>query len=208
MYRKIKLLLSFVVLLLAAACARTESPRLIAALPSGGEGQSYPVPPIEVVHDAYLEIEVFNPSAAAEKTAELVVKHGGYMLSSQTTHWESAAQVTVVLAVPAYNFESLRGALGRLGNVRHERLYAGWRDGGWDVYSEVTVDFQPAGPRLPNLSSGWSPGRTFRQAFDVFLTVFGFLADILIWALVVVGPFILLAWIARRVWRWRRSRTP
>jgi hypothetical protein len=38
----------------------------------------------------------------------------------------------------------------------------------------------------------WRPARTLQQAFSVFLSIFGFLTDILIWVVVVVGPFLLI----------------
>ncbi|MBN2550223.1 MAG: hypothetical protein JXB15_13755 [Anaerolineales bacterium] len=61
----------------------------------------------------------------------------------------------------------------------------------------------PDFPDLPGI--GWNPGRTLRSALGVFLSIFGFLADIIIWLLVVVGPFVLLGWggmkLARRLRR-------
>jgi hypothetical protein len=199
--------LFFLGLISLAACSGSESPRLIAALPAGGEGQTYSVPPAQFVYDAYLEIEVFDPAAAAAKASERAEAYGGYLVSSQTARWENEIQVTVVLAVPANNFEKLHTALLRLGKLKQERLYSAWQDGNWYEYSEVTVSFQPSSLRLPDFSQGWDPGRTIRQAFDVFLTIFGFLADIVIWVVIALGPFALLAWGGWRLIRRLRRAT-
>lgn len=193
---------------LLAACAGNPSPRLIAALPAGGEGQSYSIPPLQMVYDAVMEIVVFDPTASAAKAGELAESYGGYLISSQTERWETGTQVTVVLAVPANNFEKLRSALLRLGKLKRERLYGEWQAGGWYEYSEVTVTFTASAFQLPSLPSGWNPGRTFRQALNVFLTVFGFLADIIIWVVVVIGPFALLLWGGWRLWKFRKRGAP
>ena len=42
----------------------------------------------------------------------------------------------------------------------------------------------------------------------VSVTVFGFLADIVIWLVVVGSPFVMLGWGARALWRRSRPRRP
>jgi len=204
MYRRT--ILIFLGFLFLAACSGIQSPRLIAALPMGGQEQSYPVPASQIIYDAYLEIEVFDPVDAAAKAGDLAETFGGYLISSQTYRWEKESQVTVVLAVPGSSFEKLRAALVRLGRLKHERLSGDWQESDWRVYSEVTVNFQPSAVSLPDLPGGWNPGLTLRRAFSVFLQIFGFLADILIWVVVVVGPFFLIGWGAFRLFR--RLRRP
>jgi hypothetical protein len=36
--------------------------------------------------------------------------------------------------------------------------------------------------------------QTFQRAFGVFVNIFGFLVDIVIWVGVVIGPFLLIGW--------------
>lgn len=180
--------------LLLAACAAV-GPRQIASYPADSrEPQAVAPMPAQYVYDAYMEMEVSDPAKAAGRAKELAEDHGGYLVSSQTYHWDNKTQVTVVLAVPASNFELLHTALLRLGTLKNERISGEWDGHDWRSYSEVTLNFQPSAWALPDLETGWNPGRTFRRAVEVFLTLFGFLADVLIWAGVVVGPFVLLAW--------------
>jgi hypothetical protein len=192
---------------LLVACTGDGSPQRIASYPAGVEGSLKPAPPAGFIYNALMELEVSDPFASAGRAAELAEENGGYLISSQTVRWERQDQVTVVLAVPAYNFESLHAALLRLGSLRFERISGEWDGSPWSAYSEVTVTFLPAAGLLPDLPGGWNPARTFRRAFEVFLKVFGFLADILIWVVVAIGPFVLLAWLAWKLLR-RRKKLP
>jgi hypothetical protein len=89
----------------------------------------------------------------------------------------------------------MRQSLLRLGDLTSEQTsgkwVSGWED--WSVYSQITVHFYPGGidwPEMPHIS--WNPIRTFQSAFRVAVSIFGFLVDASIWALVVAGPFVLL----------------
>ena len=187
--------------LLLAACAAV-GPRQIASYPADSREPHAVAPmPAEFVYDAYMEMEVSDPGAAAGRAKELAEDNGGYLVSSQTYHWDNKTQVTAVLAVPAARFERLHTALLRLGTLKNERISGEWEGSDWGAYSEVTINFQPSAWAVPELTTGWNPGRTFRRAIEVFLTLFGFLADVLIWVGVVAGPFVLLAWGA---WALRR----
>ena len=192
-------------LLFLAACSGNSTPRQIASYPAGGESRSYAVPPAAFVYDAQMELEVYEPLSALETASRLVGEFGGWLVSSQTTRWDRQEQVTAVLAVPAYNFEALHAALLRLGRLNFERISGEWDGHGWSAYSEVTVTFVSAAVSLPSLPGHWNPGRTLRRAFEVSLAVFGFLADLLIWVVVVAGPFALVGWgILRLVRRLQR----
>jgi len=207
MFRWMKIMTFTGMLLALAACSKSGTPLQIATFPSGGEGEAYAPHPGGYVYSAQMEIEVFDPAEAASRAGKLADENGGYMVSSHTNRWDRQEQVTVVLAVPAYNFDSLHAALLRLGRLHSERISGGWDGISWTDFSEITVTFSPSGLSWPNLVGRWNPGRTLQRAFDVFLMIFGFLADLLIWAVVVVGPFVLIAWAVRRIWRWRRFRS-
>ena len=196
--------------ILAAACSAA-GPRQIASYPADSNQGSpvYPPDPSQFVYNATLEMEVFDPVTAASRSKELAEAYGGYLVSSQTYHWDNTVRVSVVLAVPANNFEKLRSSLLRLGKLKQEKVSGEWEEWSWAAFSEVSVIFQPSALAWPKLPNGYNPGRTFRQAADVFWSVFGFLGDIIIWLLVVVAPFALIAWggwrLARRLRRSARS---
>jgi hypothetical protein len=63
------------------------------------------------------------------------------------------------------------------------------------LYSQISLELRPRTLAWRGIHIGaWDPGRTFARALQVSLAIFGFLADILIWLVVVLGPFVLLAW--------------
>jgi hypothetical protein len=73
-----------------------------------------------------------------------------------------------------------------------------------ELYSTITLKLVSNRRGLPiTTRSGWDPRVTFAKAYRVFLSIFGFIMDILIWLLVVAGPFLLVAWIVW--WLFRRS---
>jgi len=78
---------------------------------------------------------------------------------------------------------------------------------GWTVYSEITVLLNDADSTWARPIGGWRPVRTLSSAWDVFVAIFGFLADVIIWLIVVVGPFLVLAYVAHRVVK-RLRRSP
>jgi hypothetical protein len=202
-----------------AACAAGDTPRLIGAYPPETiESIVTLVPPAgapPVVHEGFVSLQVADVYAAAEAASGLADDLGGYRASQH--HWFSGddPHITLTLAVPAPQFESLRAAVLDLGRARDERLTAGpvpLPPGGtaWSVSAHLTVQLDPAPrpqwrlPRLPDF--GWRPSRTFASAFAVFAAVFTFLLDVLIWLSVVVGPFVLLGLGLR--WLVRQARPP
>jgi len=201
------LLLCLFVLGFLVGCAG-DAPKLIAAFPSGNEQGVLapprpPVPGVKPVYYAFLALEVSDPERVAEKAEGLTYAHGGYLVRSDSWYREGRQQVTLVLAVPMPDFERLRDALTRLGKLGNERVWGDWLQvgpGSTPYYAEITLQLQArkfAWPSLP--FTGWDPGRTLGRAFQVFLSIFGFLVDILIWVAVVVGPFALLGWLAWRL---------
>jgi hypothetical protein len=187
--------------LLIYGCAASQEPKLIAAFPNQGQS-SAPQPPSapeQFVYNASLELQVLNPQSSAEKARKLAEAYAGYLVSSQTYRWQNGEQVTVVLAVPAASYERLHADLLQLGRLVSERVSGGWEGSGLGVYSEITLTFTPGFWAQWEWPGGWNPGRTFQQAWGVFIAIFGFLVDILIWVAVVLGPFALLGYLVYRI---------
>jgi len=193
------LLLSLGIAFGLLACSA--GPRQIASYPRQGEEERLIPQPwsrldSQFVYDAYIDMEVSNPTSAADHAEELAYDYNGYLVSSQSWTEDGSRHTSLVLAVPAPNFEGLRRVLLRLGSLQDERVSGSWSstyDGDWSAYSHITVTFHPKALVFPDYpSTGWNPANTFASALRVFLAVFGFLADILIWALVVIGPFVLM----------------
>jgi len=193
--------------LAVTACgAAGATPQLIGAHPRDAGASAPPAghraPPehLLVVYDAYLDLEVADTGTAARQATQLAYDYGGYVVSSQSWYQNGRKHTTLTLAVPAAQFDSMRGALLGLGTLIGERVSGelastGYGSDGWNTYSNITVHFRPAAaafyvPALP--STGWNPARTFAQAFSVFASVFTFLVDVAIWVSVAVGPFVLM----------------
>jgi hypothetical protein len=192
-----------------AACAPGQAtPQLIASYPSEGGSQGYS-PPAQYVYDAYLELEVRNVESAAERAEELAGEYGGYLERSQSWRSDGSQHASLVLAVPAPNFEALLDRLAGLGTPLSQNISGQWVNAGsqWAVYSEITLQLHQKGPNWPSISLGdWQPLHTLQQALGVSANIFGFLLDVLIWVLVVIGPFALLAWGLRRAYQKLRAR--
>jgi len=200
-----------------AACSGSATPQLIGSYPKdAGSSPTYPPPPANllVVYNAYLELEVSNTDSASDRAIQAAYDRGGYLVSSQSWYQGERKYTTLTLAVPVAQFESTKKALLRLGtliteNTSGELVSAGSGATDWNTFSNVTVQLRstPAALELPSQpSTGWSPMRTFEQAFGVFASIFTFLVDILIWAAVIVGPFVLMGYGARSLLR--RLRRP
>ncbi len=184
-------------LLSLAACSGASNPQLIAAYPSKANPKAQTVRSEQFVYDAFMEMDVWNPDAAAERAEERAYDYDGYLVSTQS--WTQAGQkhIQLVLAVPAPNYEALHQAIQDLGTLQSEHVSGQWvssRYGSdWSVYSEITVTFHPKSSGRPVIAAaGWNPVRTLERAWRVFVTIFSFLVDILIWVMVLVGPFILM----------------
>jgi hypothetical protein len=194
---------------LVAGCSSGGDPRRIASYPSAslpGQTRSpgeYPPDPLpqQLVYFATLALRTRDPVGAAGEAEGLAARYGGYLAASHS--WVQSPSrvesVSVTLAVPVYNFDGLRGDLLRLGDLEDERVWGertGYSASGYPLYSRISVEFRPreADRRGFHLGS-WDPGRTFARAMRVSIAIFGFLADILIWVLVVLVPLVLLAWL-------------
>jgi hypothetical protein len=195
--------------LLMAACSGASQPKLIGSYPSQGNSESQPVPHEQFVYDASIEMEVRNVDSAAERSEERANDYGGYLVGRQSWTQAGEEHIQLVLAVPAPNYEALHRAILDLGTLQSERVSGEWvssrYSSDWSIYSEITVTFHPRYTARPVVSTtGWNPIRTFERAWQVFVTIFGFVIDILIWVIVLVGPFILIALglrsVIRKLW--------
>lgn len=214
---KIRYLRLFIILLIPAlsACSGEGKPKMIAAFPAkeGRTDFDFEVPPPypgPIVYNADLELEVSNTEKAAQRASALTMEFGGYMDSATSWTQEEGRHYRIVLAVPIIHFDELREALSGLGKLKRESLWGEkliyGRDGRQN-YSTITLLLIPRKGLWPALQiRDWNPGQTFLQAFDVFISIFGFLADLLIWLLVVAGPFLLTGWLVRVMIRRRSSR--
>ena len=175
-----------------AGCAGLQEPRQIASYPQEGSQTV-----AQYVYNASIDVEVSNTSRAAEDAEELAGDYGGYLVSSSSWRTDGRKHYTLVLAVPARNFESLLAAVEDLGTLQSEQITGDWENtpysGDWQASSQISVQLSPRAIAWPDLSiGGWNPGRTLGNALGVSITIFGFLFDVLIWVAVVIGPFALI----------------
>jgi hypothetical protein len=167
----------------------------------------YP-PRFDQLQHAYLEIISSDVDLAAARATRLTAEYGGSLLDSSS--WEMNGQRTISLEieVPGNSFEGLYSALRKLGRVGREDLYYDEvlkSRFPYDMWvARITLMIVPTSSLIRPLPHvGWDPGATLQSAFAVFLKIFGLLVDVLIWVLVVAGPFLLIGlgiwWIARRL---------
>lgn len=202
--------LPLLLLFALAACTPGATPQLIGAYPRS-EG-TVPRTGVLVVYEAYLTLDVPDVDAAIDRAVGYVEDYGGYLVEARAWYRDGSKYATLTLAVPVPNFDALREALLGLGTLVSESVSGQPKPintTDWNTYSHITLNLQPAPPVIawPSLPiSGWDPGRTFAQAFGVSFAIFAFVVDLVIWIVVVLGPFVLVGWGVRALWR-RRSST-
>ena len=185
----------FLVFLLTS-CAASAGPVQVAAFPRLTPIAKFPPDPI--LYRTYIEILVSDVDRAAETAAYRASANNGYLVSSNSWYTDGRKVISMELAVPTYNFENLRRDLLSLGQVVNESLSGQPANpsppDNLVGYSQITLQLNPTGYYLPPPVEppGWHPLRTLQSAFSVFLSIFGFLTDILIWVVVVAGPFLLV----------------
>ncbi len=196
-------------LALALTACSADAPQLIGAQPKQIGSSGYTSPPNwPIIYNAYMEMEVADVDASVRAAAQIARDYGGYLASGQLVddgQWEAGARraewSTVTLMVPAAQFDGAHNALLSLGRLIREDI-SGKPLGGapgedlGSAYSDITVQFQrtPRPTWQPWPSIGWDPARTFDHAFAWVVSIFTFLADIVIWVVVVGGPFVLMGW--------------
>lgn len=194
MSKKFLAVLFLIILVSSLAACSGSVPKQIAASPKDNPIAQYPSQ-ITIIYRAYLELKVSDVDRAAERATRLGYDYGGYLASSQSWYVDGRKVTTVELAVPTPNLEGLRIALRGLGDLVNESISGETTTGSGypQHFSTITVQFRPGGINLPPIDTGrWNPLNTIQSAFQVFLTIFGFIADILIWVLIVGGPFFLI----------------
>ena len=204
---------TMICLVLLAACLSActgEQPKLIGAYSSSAEPKPLAelprgtsLPGIQFSYQTWIVLEVSRVTSTAERAVDLASLHGGYLEDATSWLQDGRTHITLVLAVPASGFDGLREDLLDLGTLENEQVSSEWshQDQGWPSYSHITLTLKPRAAAIAWPQAHWNPGKTFQQALDVFLSIFGFLADLLIWVVVVAGPFVLIALGVRLLWR-------
>jgi hypothetical protein len=193
-----------------SACTAPGGPEQIAVHPNESQIAVYPRLPLgTIIYSAALDMEVSNVERAAQYAKEIAFKEHGYLVSAQSWYQDGEKQMSVVIAVPAYRFDAVLQDLMRLGNllgewISSEKVYP--QADSTESYSQISIFLHPKESALSQISlPKWRPVRTFEKAWEVSLSLFGFLLDIIIWLVVVIAPFILIAWGALTVYRWFRK---
>lgn len=185
-----------------AACSGA-GPQLISTYPKETGSAAYAPPPANLlfVYNAYMELEVAYPDVAAGQASRLVYDYGGYLVSSDAWYSDGRKCTTLTLAVPVARFDSVHNALLNLGRLTREevsgdRVSASPGADGWNTFSNITLQLKPAsgGAHISPPFLSWNPIHTFEQASGAFTSIFTFLVDIVIWLVVVIGPFVLMGW--------------
>lgn len=199
----------------AAGCAGSNgAPALIGAYPAEDHDESHPhfSDVQQIVYAAVLEMQVNSVPRTVEKITRLAHDHGGYVEYANTWHEGRTEYATVEVSVPVRGYDALYARISRLGTLERESVRGELEDISWRDQDDWRVTTITA-----HLSerSGWLSGRTgsthtastFWKAFEVTATLFRFLFDAAIWVLVVAGPFVLLGWGGRQLWRRARLIT-
>jgi hypothetical protein len=197
-----------ILVILVAGCNALPGPVQLASYPKLTPIAKYPPDPI--IYQTYIEVLVNDVDRAAEIAMNRASAYQGYLISTDSWYSDGQKVISLQLAVPTYNFENLRNELINLGQVMNENMSGKPANplpyDRYIEYSQITLQlrstkiyFSPVEP------PGWDPTRTLRNAFSVFLSIFGFIADILIWILVVAGPFLLIGLGIGAILRTRRK---
>jgi hypothetical protein len=205
---KITLAMIFVALvglsIVVTGCSKT-SPKSIAVYPQRTPIAQYP--PLN--YHANLKLWVSDVNQAAQEASQLAFSYNGSLINSKEWFENGERIISLELTVPTEQFKYLLLALHNLGNLASEQVdSAPIQDATYTPYAYITLQLYPGRVSYqPVTQLSWDPIRTFRRAFEVFVTIFGFIVDILIWILVVGGPFLLLGWALFALFR-RLSRKP
>jgi hypothetical protein len=193
-------LLAFFLVVGCAPMAAT--PRLIAAAQSTPIAV-YPtqeVPPSTKMLTVYrltLELQVDDVQAASGEAMRMNTSYGGYLVTSQNWYENGRSVAFLELAVPNDQAARLHTELLQLGRTTAENYSTTTYDCLYcQPYAHILLYLRSGMVVLPPppAASGWDPLHTLRAAFNVFVRIFGFLADAVIWVVVVVGPVALLVW--------------
>jgi len=205
-----RFLFGFVFVLIAlawAGCAARPGPLQIASYPiqpTPGPAQIFP-PPEQAypwgMLSAYLEIGVTDVTRAVQRAEEMAYHNDGTLVSQSSWVEQNELRTSVTLAVPTHYSHRLITGLEALGDLRRKEVTSDVEDAPMSATADgsrlsyITVVFFHQGFTWPEIQiGGWNPGRTIANAFAVFVTIFGFLADLVLWLAIVLGPFALIGW--------------
>jgi hypothetical protein len=161
-----------------------------------------------VIYLFFFLVAVFMAGCSESGAPRLIAAFplGDQQTFPQPQHaWRQAGEehLSLVLAVPVYNFDALYSDIQGLGKVVSAQVWGEWvayDSGGVPHYSQVTLEIAPRGLNLPAIfPDGWNPGRTFSSALRVSVAIFRTLLDAFIWLVVVAAPFILIFLVVRFV---------
>jgi hypothetical protein len=209
-FRSLALRLSGLLLAAAAVagCAGSATPALIGSYPKV-IATAAPPRNVFVVYTSDLELSVNSVDTAAIEAGEIAARFGGYLTEANIWSYSNPPQATVTLAIPVAYYQDARKAVSSLGTLTSERLSGdltiAYGDAArWTTFTHLTLRLTQAkviaAPRSWP-SFGWSPAQTLAQAFGVSAMLFTIVLDIVIWVVVVLGPFVLLGLVIRWVLR-------
>lgn len=200
---KTRLLLSVSMLIilmsLLNACSSapitTSRPIALAEYPRATPIAIYPTYPDGIAHIS-IDLLVDDVSQASAEVISLAAENGGYLAGQSPWKVTGYQMMVLDLAIPQRNYDSFHSRLLKLGETLAE---TSWQDPRSAPpidpkrYLLVTLTLRQDRDQPLPVKNGWDPGRTIDKAWGVFVSIFGFLVDILIWIVVVAGPFIALA---------------
>lgn len=200
------LLIILLAAIMLAGCASAAGSLQIASYPLQRPIAVYPPAP-ELVYRAHIELLVSRLEPSAERAARLTQRYQGFIYGRSAWAESGRPAISLDIAVPNENFDALYEDLLELGQTMKiscstEPLRLDKpRDP--NQFALISLHLIAAQANLPIIQPpGWNPLYTLEEALGVSLSILGVLVDILIWVVVVGGPFILIGgliwWLMRR----------
>jgi hypothetical protein len=196
--------------LLSACAGPARADKPIAAYPKATPELHSP-PQSAGLDYAFMELLVGDLDAAQNQAIRLSTGYSGSLTDYNTWNVNGQPVVSLTFALPRFQYPALRRDLLELGTLVNENPPAGSQSplplNARGDFVMLTLQLRQSSPWVAPQppTTGWDPGRTFHSAWAVFVTIFGFLADALIWIVVVGGPFVLIGlgalWLIRRARR-------
>ncbi len=204
-------------LVLLSGCSISPGVLLAVSAPIPTPIAVYPSPP-ENTRNAIIDLIVPDVELAANQAEGLTHQYRSRIVNSSAWYENHQHVLMMEILVPVDHFINLHQSLLGLGQVvADEASYNTVPDSRINPFDigRITLILRSDQPKIqpvfPLARQSWDPLATFKRASSVFMKIFGFLVDILIWAVVVAGPFIFIAfgawWLARHFHR-RKSTNP
>jgi hypothetical protein len=125
-------------------------------------------------------------------------------LSSQLTNLKSAEDQLRKIMDSATKTEDVLAVFRQLTDIRGQIEVIQGKLKYYDqaaAYSSIAVTLTPSIDSKPLDVGGWQPGNTIRTAFESLVHIVQALADILIWLVIVILPFAIVAYVIYRISR-------